>query len=636
MKCVCLTLCALFVLTLSAQQAGDIEKTDCFLADCSWVEKAPNTSEFGYLYVPENYEDPESRLLKIAFVILKTTNPNPPADAVLYFQGGWGVPETQLAPGFIRAMPLLKERDVILFDYRGTGNSTRLPCQDLATATWNDLMDDLSYEAFEKKQTARFNACLETMQSEGIDYNQYGMNTLTRDAAFLAQQLPYDTYNLLGISNGTMAIQQFLRNASLYDVAVRSAILDSTVPIGFPIQGTLPPYYRDSLLALLEKCEDQPDCAARYANLETNFIQFLETLDEEPLRFQLEDGTMAVVNKEELNGVLHQLLYKRTSYPNFPLLLEQIMARDSKVLSSLISSMRGPAEANYNANGLIAYVYDHSLQREVSRRNFQNQQESLKPFATVDTYLDFYYQDNRIALDSVANTPVYSEVPALLVAGELDPVTPPKHTELLQERFANGFYFEFPNMGHGTVTSPCGTRVMEAFIANPNQRPQAPCMEQLASRSIPFVTSYYPNASVSSLARGLLQMRNPVLLALTVIILFVLLVNLILGVIRLFKKKGSSLIGLRTWNAVLGLLLLLGLIYFIASTSASNGFLLVMGLPYAVNYLLVLVFFLVALSVLFFYRMFKRSEASLWNLISGCSFFLLIIGLAWYQLWPQF
>ncbi|MDX1463934.1 MAG: alpha/beta fold hydrolase, partial [Marinirhabdus sp.] len=363
-------LCFLFccvLLQVRAQEVGAIEKLECFLDDCSFVSKFPNT-EFGQLTVPENYDTPDGRKIKIAYVILKTDNTEFKGDPVIIFAGGWGIPEIQDAALYVN-MPLRSERDIILYDYRGTGYSTPLPCEKLGTEAWADLMDDLSIETFYEKQTRRYAECIETMEAAGIDYNRYGMNNLARDAAFLAQQLPYDTYNLFGISYGTMAIQHFLREAEKYDITVRSVIIDSAVPIGTPTQGTMPLYYRQSLFALLDDCATDPNCNAAYPDLKNRFLRFQKSLDEEPLEVGLDDGSKTYLNKEEFNGILHQMLYTHRRYPTLPLFLESAIERDGHALKKTLPTIKDLVISSYNATGLVEYVYDHKANTAVSQLN---------------------------------------------------------------------------------------------------------------------------------------------------------------------------------------------------------------------------------------------------------------------------
>lgn len=184
--------------TLNAQSIGEIQMTDCFLEDCSFLEDFPNI-EFGYLFVPENYDKPDEKLIRIAFALIKSEDPDPEPDAVLYFQGGWGSPILQGTRGFAATFPI-KDRDAIIFDYRGTGYSEPNLCEWMGNEFYDDAVDNLSYEELMLRQNDRLNKCLDSLKIQQIDFNQYGTNNKSRDAVLLTQNLGYESYNLFGIS----------------------------------------------------------------------------------------------------------------------------------------------------------------------------------------------------------------------------------------------------------------------------------------------------------------------------------------------------------------------------------------------------------------------------------------------------
>tara|TARA_R100000935_G_scaffold1439_1_gene4514 strand:- start:65821 stop:67728 length:1908 start_codon:yes stop_codon:yes gene_type:complete len=624
----------LFISISYAQNIGDLTKTSCFLEDCSIMKSAPNT-EFGYITVPENYNDPASRNLQIAYVILKTENPDFEGDPVLIFQGGWGLPMTDIANAYLR-MPLLKDRDIILYDYRGTGFSTRLPCRDLGKDSWIDLMDNLTADQFYKKQTERYAACITTMEQEGIDFNEYGMNNITRDAAFLAQQLPYDTYNLFGVSYGTMAIQHFIRAADLYDITLRTAILDSSVPIGIPTQGTMSTYYKLSLLHVLKDCEDDAACNEKFPDLRVRFIAFMRTLNEKPFRVTMEDGKQAYINKEEMNAILHQMIYDRRIYATLPLLLESIMARDAEVLLKILPQMQEKVETSYNATGLVEYVYDHKASTDVSRENLQKNKNDVMGYEVVDSYLNYYYEDTRIKLDSIANTPIHSKVPALLLSGAYDPVTPPKWTKSLQNNFSNSFYFDLDKVGHGAAYHPCGTKLMSQFIKNPTSSPDAPCVEELTRTVIPFTTDYHKNSKIRFLGEDVLQFKNIAAVVLTAFTGIILLINILIGVFRYFKKNSTSVSKWRGLASFFGILTMGSAMYLVAETASTNAYLLLFGLPDNANWAFIASIVFMIAAVVYLLKLLKAKRFSIWNVVSLLSFITLTVGIIIYKLYPSF
>lgn len=181
----------------------------------------------------------------------------------------------------------------------------------------------------------------------------------------------------------------------------------------------------------------------------------------------MEDGTIAYINKEEMNSIVHQLIYGTSIYPNLPLFLEHVIDRDTEVLKNIVPMMRSRVELGYNPTGIVEYVYDHKTQTNASRANFSKNEQQLQDYAVVDSYWKFYLEDSKIKTDSMANTPLQSDVPALLLAGSFDPVTPPEWSESMTQRFSTSYYFELPKAGHGVAPTPCGREIMNQFVEDP-------------------------------------------------------------------------------------------------------------------------------------------------------------------------
>jgi pimeloyl-ACP methyl ester carboxylesterase len=60
--------------------------------------------------------------------------------------------------------------------------------------------------------------------------------------------------------------------------------------------------------------------------------------------------------------------------------------------------------------------------------------------------------------------PVVSDVPVLILSGEADPITPSSHAEKVAESLSNDLHLIFAGMGHGNMTSVCGSDIFTAFV----------------------------------------------------------------------------------------------------------------------------------------------------------------------------
>ncbi len=623
----------LSVIIASAQTIGQIEKVDCFLEECSFVKEYPKT-EFGYITVPENYDLPEGKKIKVAYCILKTKNPDFDGDPIIIFQGGWGVSEVFQASWYVNSS-LLNQRDIILYDYRGSGFSTALPCSDLGKEAWIDLKSAMPYAEVSARITRRYKNCIEILEAQGIDYNNYGMINLARDAAFLAQQLPYNNYNLFGVSYGTMAIQHFLRAAELYNFNVRSAVLDSNVPISIPFNGSMSMSYEGSLINVLNDCKNQPDCNEAYPDLQNRFIQFLNSLEEQPLEVKSLDGSLGYLNKEEVNAIIHQMLYSYQLYPVIPILLEAFISREKLSLGVLINSMQENVEMGFNILGLIEYNYDHKGTVVASKQLFEESEQNLKPYALVDSYWEFYVNDTLIKMDSIATTPIKSSVPSLLMAGSYDPITPPELTQELSKNFSNHLYFELPKVGHGATSHPCGEKIMKAFLNDPLSTINADCIKT-SSFEIDFTTSCYKNPYIFKLLKTTYLDRDPFLLAVVIISIVGILISGILSLIKLFKKKNTDIHMPLFLSSIIAILFISGLVYFTLQTMATHSFLLLFGLTETSAYVFWLVPILLITFVWFAIRFYKAKPMSKWYFAYVLCFLILFGIIGYYQLFPPF
>jgi pimeloyl-ACP methyl ester carboxylesterase len=76
--------------------------------------------------------------------------------------------------------------------------------------------------------------------------------------------------------------------------------------------------------------------------------------------------------------------------------------------------------------------------------------------------------------------PVRSDIPVLLLSGELDPVTPPRYAEQLLPLFPNATHLVAPGQGHSVTGRGClGKLVSEFIIAGSMEELDTACIEQM-------------------------------------------------------------------------------------------------------------------------------------------------------------
>jgi pimeloyl-ACP methyl ester carboxylesterase len=86
-----------------------------------------------------------------------------------------------------------------------------------------------------------------------------------------------------------------------------------------------------------------------------------------------------------------------------------------------------------------------------------------------DRTADFAEVCNRWQKGAVSpqfREPVVSNVPALIISGDADPITPAWHAEKVAEHLTNNVHLVFSNMGHGNLSNRCSIDIFQSFIEN--------------------------------------------------------------------------------------------------------------------------------------------------------------------------
>ncbi|MBX2875352.1 MAG: alpha/beta hydrolase [Saprospiraceae bacterium] len=472
----------LFSHYIQPQEVGHIEWKKCLSSDCSDIDQV--RVRFGTIKVPEHYQQEQpARLLDIAFAIIKARQQPAPSDAVLIFAGGWGSSILRHIHYFSDHF-LGEDRDIILYDYRGLGYSSPSLCPSIGEEVFQLLLENKSHEAYKVWQVQRFDECLDELAAQGIDFTQYGTDNRSRDANLLAERLPYESYNLFGTSGGTRTIQSFMRNAT---VPIRSAIFDSTVPIGHPIILDGFHNYQQSLDRIFKHCLDDPACRKAYPNLKSRFLAFLKTLNEQPLALKLRGLPKAYLNKQEVNALVYNQLYEENNFGFLPFFLEALIGRKSAMLRRLINrhEMRNTVLEAFNAPGFLNYMNDYKVFQNDSLIQAQRP-ATLANYEVLDGYLPYFIQDKRFHKYPDEAQPISSDIPSLFLVGSYDPTTPPAYTEFLLSNFTQAHFVQLPKVGHGVFNQDCGQALMLNFIQKPTKRPNTYCVDQLKNWQISF------------------------------------------------------------------------------------------------------------------------------------------------------
>lgn len=401
----------------------------------------------------ENGRSLNGQSITIHFAVIPAESSLPEPDPIFLLAGGPGQAATEAFPPILGLLDNLSQnRDIVLVDQRGTGQSNPLTC---------DFPDDLDVEISEEESLALLESCRETLQAEA-DLDAYTTDTAMADLNDVRAALGYEEINLIGISYGTRAALSYLR---LFPEQVRTVVLDAVTGPGLILYLQTPRDGQRALDLFFERCAADAQCSATFPDLETEFNALREQLVEGlPITITHPNSGETIsftLDQEEFMQIIFNLLYSTEIVSILPLLIHN--ANETGDFGPLITQSLLVGESSDLYTGMFYAVSCSEDAAYIDLDEAESLQAgSLFPL-TADTYLSACATWPQIATDPIRQ-PVASDAPVLLLSGSADPVTPPQYAEQVAETLPNSRHLVVPNYGHGVLTVGCMPAVVARFV----------------------------------------------------------------------------------------------------------------------------------------------------------------------------
>lgn len=477
----------------------------------------PNEFICGYVHVPEDRTNPDSRLIKLSVLRIVSTSENPDRRAVIRLTGGPGGPS--LGAGRIAAYQRASTQrfreaaDLIFFDQRGIGYSEAHFCR----AVPRNFQFGVSTSDGSERLKQAFAKCLAEAEAEGVAIDAYSTWQNALDVRDIRLALGYDQWTLFGISYGTELGQAVIQ---VDEAGVRAAILDSVVP-AVPLEtggwGAIAYGFRSALDAISADCQANKACARDVGNFSDRFIAAFKTYDDDPLIIEdLNQGSFLtgtlVMDGDLAAGAVFQALYIHAIYADFPSLLQALETRDVGALSAYVEVL-GRAIDHSAGNGmeLVANCRGAVVVSDAQYNAMIAAEPDLSNWTSTLEWEDLCEAVFRIDPDPAVERLV-TDVPVLVAAGTVDPITPPNYSQSIMPGLANGQYVEFPYTGHGALFSHstgCGGDLWVAFVTDPTAALDTSCIDTVEAPQ--FLTRLKATKGPYRFARNLQAGNYPVL-----------------------------------------------------------------------------------------------------------------------------
>jgi pimeloyl-ACP methyl ester carboxylesterase len=392
--------------------------------------------------------------LKIAFALLEATGNKKQPDPIVLLPGGPGQASTELAGVAERALhKALRDRDVVLFDPRGTGRSMRLSCKN-----------DTRTIAEELVSTDEENAALlrECAQSLPLDAREITTAHIARDLDAVREALGVATWNLVGISYGTRLALAYDR---MFPGKARSLVLDGVVPFSMRVGADAADDALAALRALDARCASLARCAGE-RSLESIVTGLRDKLDAAPAQVTLAHPTTGKEITLKVDGktavsVVRLLAYSEETTAILPPVLRAADAGDLRPLAALLATGE-KIEDTLSQPMQLSVLCSEDLHGATPGQGAGPFPDFVGEMGKACAHWPRGDVDARFHDDA----PV-SQTPTLLLSGTADPVTPPRWAEIARKTVPNSKHVIAKGVGHNVIFRGCAPEIVARFLASP-------------------------------------------------------------------------------------------------------------------------------------------------------------------------
>ena len=426
----------------------------------------------GKYEVFENRSTQTGKRISLNIVLLPATSLKPAPDPLFYLAGGPGGAATVYASEtFMNG--LRRNRDVVLVDQRGTGESNPLNCP---SAGGREDMRGYFGEPFAIERVRACRAELEKM----ADLTQYTTSIAMDDLDEVRSALGYDRINVYGGSYGSTTSLVYLRQHGNH---VRSVAIFGVAPPAAKIPLSFARGVQESMNRLFADCQADATCKAAYPEVSSEFQKILTQFDNGPVEVtavNIYTGAQQKITvvRDAFVDAIRQLLYVPNAAAALPALIHlaangnlgPLVGTAFQVIAQIDSRIARGMQFSVICSEDTPFITDEEI-KSTSANSFYGD-------ARVRPTIKACSEWPRAKVDASFLEPVKSDVPVLLVSGALDPVTPPWLAETVAKTLTHSRLVVIPNATHNSYE--CVENLVAEFIDKGTaDRLDASCVEKI-------------------------------------------------------------------------------------------------------------------------------------------------------------
>jgi pimeloyl-ACP methyl ester carboxylesterase len=403
------------------------------------------------LAVPLDWAAPKAAKISLFAAVIPALSRSNSSDPVFLLPGGPGQSGDSLLDLVPTAFRIINQsRDLVLMYPRGTHRSTLLACAPHKGAMLS-----------EAAALAQLSVCAKAQKT---DPRFFTAPDIARDMEAVRQALGYGRINIWGGSFGTRLAQHY---ELLYPATTRSLILDAATPITQSILLSSPSSMERALDSIARACSKDSSCARSAPRLKADIVALTTRLTAKPQTMMLTDPATLAQQRITLDGksflmAIRLSLYAPQTRAMLPPLIEAAKLGNYQPFAAFTASSGLDDQMMSSGAHLSAMCAE-----DVARTNLAQMQAANN--ATILGSMEYEnYQAQCARWPHRILTPMApwkkSPVPALVLSGALDPVTPPALGAASAALFTAARHIIIPASGHISSGFACAPNLLAEFL----------------------------------------------------------------------------------------------------------------------------------------------------------------------------
>jgi pimeloyl-ACP methyl ester carboxylesterase len=420
--------------------------------------------------------------IELRVAVVPALNLTPEPDPIVPIAGGPGQGSIQFYAAYSWAFEeVRRNRDILLIDQRGTGESATMDCEFDDDMVGGEYSTELTIEYTER--------CLAELAH---DPRFFTTSVAVTDMEAVREALGYPSLNLYGVSYGTRVAQHFARR---YPDSTRTVVLDGVVPPQISLGPEIATESQKAIDKIIARCVADESCNERFPDLAESFTRVVADLREVGVEITIPHPSTGrpeevLFGSGELAAAIRLLAYHPNSMALIPLLIDEagkgnLVPLGSQYMMTMIAMMDSLSLGMHNAVMCTEDVpfYDPStIDYDALEMSYMGtfQLEALEAICSVWP---------AGPIDENFKAPLATNLPVLLLSGDADPITPPRYADLAAVDLENATHLIGKDQGHGQISVGCTRRLVADFIdsADPTAL-DASCLER--SFVMPFFLDF--------------------------------------------------------------------------------------------------------------------------------------------------